>query len=193
MFNRKQLQARIDRLIEQRDEACRERDAAVWFTGRLAQQDPDAPGPNWEAAAKQIAADRAKADQATKWQIAKADDINSGWIELCAAGNRRVIRLARGAARYRKTISEQAATIAAQAERLAKYEGGGRALMPPPRTGADAVAQLLEAKKQLALRDEQIRKLDGQIQKLETANAAGDWQVQTRWGAMPGGPLQEAS
>lgn len=193
MLNRKYrqirtLQARIDKLVEQRDEARRERDAAVWFTGRLAQQDPDAPGPNWEAAAKQIAKDRAEADRAAKWEIQRLEAVIQDWAELSAVGTRRLQRLAQTVLANRRTITEQTATIAGQAERLAKWEGGDRALMPPPRTGADAVAQLIEERRINALLIEQVRGQADQLAILQKANEAKYWRLARRAAAVSATP-----
>ncbi|MCX4751718.1 hypothetical protein OG455_41855 [Kitasatospora sp. NBC_01287] len=130
--------------------------------------------PDWEAIAKQLATDRTKAERADRWQIARLEADRDVWIELSAAANRRIKRLARGAARYRKALAEQGSLIADQATRLDRWEGGDRALMPLPRTGADAVSQLNETRKQLAQRVDQITKLEALLATLQQANMDAD-------------------
>lgn len=137
---------------------------------------PAGNAPDWEAVAKQLASDRTKAERAAKWEIGRLESIIQGWGELSAAGTRRIQRLARATARNRKTITEQAATIAEQADRLDRWEGGDRALKLAARPGDDAESQLADARRSLANKDEHIRSLDARLAILETANRSTDWQ-----------------
>lgn len=129
---------------------------------------------DWEAVAKQLAADRTKAERAANWEIGRLEAIIQGWTELSAAGTRRIHRLARVVARHRKTITEQAATIVDLTGRLDRWEGGDRAISPAPPPGTGLAAQLADAKRQIATRDAHIKSLDARLATLELANRAGD-------------------
>jgi predicted RNase H-like nuclease (RuvC/YqgF family) len=180
MLNRKirqirTLQARLERVVQQRDEAVTERDAAVRLNGRLAQQ-VDAPdAPDWEAAAKQIAKDRAEAEHANRWHIGRLKADIDGLAELCNKADRRLQRLARAVWRLRKTLADQEAVIAELTRRVDHWEGGDRALRDAVPAASDA-ARIAELERELARRNEQIRGLDRQIAVLETANRSTDWQ-----------------
>jgi hypothetical protein len=179
MLNRKKirtLQARLERVANQRDEAVKERDAAVWLNGRLAQQ-VDAPdAPDWEAAAKQIAADRAQAHRADRWHIGRLEADLDGLVELCAIGTRRLQRLARAVWRLRKTVADQNAVIAELTRRVDHWEGGDRALRDAIPVSQNAAAQIADLKHTVALRDQQLHELTNQLEILQKANASTDWQ-----------------
>lgn len=166
MFNSKReierLNVRIAQLVDERDEARDERDVAVDLNGRLAQQVPDP-------------ADQAKAERATQHQINHFRDAYEVAAEAAAIDKRRIHRFARAAARYRAEIGELQVKLADREERLERFEGCDRALIPPPRTGANAVAQLNETRKQLAKKTEQLLALEAQLSILQRANEAGDW------------------
>lgn len=145
------LQSRLDRVVEQRDEAIKERDAAVQLNGRLATKVEQ----NGTADAKEMARLRTVAEkQAKDSRRARRGE------ELLA---RAAVRYWAEIGRLRKAVAERDARIAELEDRL----GGDRAIKAAVPRKDPAVAELRLAK-------EQIAKMDAQLQILEKANAAQD-------------------
>ncbi|WP_327066773.1 hypothetical protein [Kitasatospora sp. NBC_01302] len=150
--------------------------------------------PDWEAIGKQLARDRVQADRAAKWEIAKLEQLIQDWVELAASGQRRLLRVLRACARYRREISElrtvnrelQDANTGLT-ERLDRVEGPDRALGLARPIGDDAASQIADLQKRLAARTAQLLALEDERALLQRANEAADW------AAGPATRLQAAS
>lgn len=138
---------------------------------------------------ERFAGDRIKAATGDAREMARLQEVAEAWAALARADQTRADRILQSAIRFRDRIN----TLQ---EQIAKYEGGDRAVMNAPRTGADAVAQLIEARAVIARQREQIHKQEDQLAILQKANEAKYWRLARRAAAaVPEAPvpLQAAS
>lgn len=132
--------------------------------------------------AERFANDRIKAAAADAREMAELREVAEAWASLARADQTRAERILSAAVRFRARIN-------ALQEKLDKYEGCDRALMPPPRTGADAVTQLIEERRVTARLTDQVRKQEEQLAILQKANEAKYWRLARRAAAVADRPL----
>lgn len=146
----------------------------------------------WHESCDRLAGDRIKGARLDAREMARLQDMASGWESLAKNRAARLERALRGAHRYRQTNSELTAANTELVKRLAPWEDNDYAVGMPHRVRDDDASQIGELKKTLALRDGTIKHLAEQLATLQAANEAGDWQLPRR---RPAGtePLQAAS